>query len=387
MHLLMVNFEIEKLTLMQNRIFTYTILCLFFIFSSCASKVEKEEHEEENHSHSEVSIEPEIAKQFGVEYEIVTSGSFHDVIKTSGIIESSRSDINTISARRSGIITLSPGISIGSEVRANQSIASITSEGVQGGDLNQAAKANLEAAKAEYDRLKPLYEDRLVAASVFREAERAYNEAKALSGKVGNGASTVVVSPGEGTVQNLFVSSGDYVDVGNQIGIVVKNSNLMLRADLPVRESKHMGEISDAFIIPEGTQEIIKLSELNGRKVSGNIVSSENGFLPVYFSFTGNPLAFPGGYAEVFLICGERNGVISVPRDALVEIQGNKYAYVAEDDHDYEKRKVKTGASDGERIEILEGLSPGDKVVSKGASVIRMAEVSAIAPPAHTHSH
>ena len=79
--------------------------------------------------------------------------------------------------------------------------------------------------------------------------------------------------------------------------------------------------------------------------------------------------------------------MISVPRDALVEIQGNKYVYVAEDEDEYEKRLVKTGVSDGRRIEILQGLEEGDKVVSKGASIIRMAEVSAIAPPSHSHNH
>ena len=121
--------------------------------------------------------------------------------------------------------------------------------------------------------------------------------------------------------------------------------------------------------------------------MSGTTAPVSNGYIPVYFSFIGNPLSFPGGYAEVYLICGERKGVVSVPRGGLVEIQGNKYVYVAEDEDEYEKRLVKTGASDGERNEILEGLNEGDKVVSKGASIIRMAEISSIAPPAHSHSH
>ena len=40
-----------------------------------------------------------------------------------------------------------------------------------------------------------------------------------------------------------------------------------------------------------------------------------------------------------------------------------------------------------ERVEIKEGLKPGEEVVAKGASIIRMAEVSAVAPPSHTHNH
>lgn len=359
----------------------------FILLVSCSHSHKEEDEHDEDHHHSGIVLEPKRAKAFGIEYETVSPGTFHDVIKTSGVIEPSSSDLYSITARKSGIITLSNGIGIGSPVNSGERIASISAEGVQGGDVTQASIANLESAKAEYERLKPLYEEKLVTASVFKEAERVYNEAKALVGKGRNGSGEVLTSPAAGSIQNLFVKSGDFVDVGTPVAVIAKNSNLVLRADLPARESKHIGEISTANFIPEGADASISMNDVDGRKISGNTSSASNGYIPVYFSFTGNPLSFPGGYAEVYLICRERAEVISVPRDALVEIQGNKYVYVAEDEDEYEKRLVKTGASDGRRIEILQGLEEGDKVVSKGASIIRMAEVSAIAPPSHSHNH
>lgn len=366
---------------MKKCIYTLGIL----LFAACGSHEETHE-QDDDHAHSHEHIEAEHLMEFGVEEEIVTPGSFHHVIKVGGKIESSAADIHTVTATQSGIVTLAPDISLGTSVKTGQRIGSITTEGLQGGDVNKAAAGNLEAARSEYERLKPLYDDGLVTASVFREAERVYKEAQALAGKH-KGGSTVLTAPANGNIRTLYVTSGEFVDVGSPIVMISKNSNMVLRADLPARDASHLGELASANFIPEGSDEVVKLSELNGKRLSENIPAVENGYIPVYFSFMGNPLAYPGGYAEVFLLCGERHGVISVHRNALVEIQGNKYVYVNEEGHGYEKRLVKTGAGDGERVEVLEGLEPGERIVSKGASIVRMAEISAVAPPAHNHNH
>lgn len=370
----------------------FSILLVWGCHSDHQSHDEDHDHdhgevaEESSHHHEGLAIEPEQATEFGIEYETVEPVEFHDVIKTWGEVSVSTSDTYTVSAKKSGIVRLAEGVSQGVGVKAGGNLGSISAQGVQGGDVNQAAKANLEAARKEYERLKPLHEEGLVTTSQFREAERAYNEATALAGK-GEGGSSSLSTPMEGNILQLYVKSGDYVDVGAPIAQIGKSSNLMLTAYLPTREVKHLNELETANIFLEGGSELIKLSDHNGRKTSGNHTSTaSNGYIPVYFTFDGDGAMHPG-YAEVFLVCGSKENSLSVPRDALIEVQGNKYVYVKEGDHDYEKRAVATGASDGERIEITAGLYPGETVVSKGASIVRMVEISSIAPPAHTHNH
>lgn len=347
----------------------------------------EEAHEEGGHAAHGIELHAHQIEEFGIEFETIAPATFNDVIKTSGTIEASASDVFTATAKKSGVITLAPGISEGVHVKSGERIGTITSEGIEGGDVSQAAIANMEAAKAEYERLKPLFEDKLVTASAFREAERAYKEAQALAGKSGGGGSAVVVSPGEGSVLNLQVKSGEYVNAGTPVALIGKNSTQILKADLPAREAVHLPEIECANIVPESSGEVICIKDLDGKRISGNTSAGiSNGYVPVYFSFSGNYITTTAGYAEVYLICGDRQNVISVPKDALVEIQGNKYVYVQEDES-FEKRLVKTGATDGVRVEITGGLNPGEKIVSKGASIVRMAEISAVAPPAHTHNH
>ena len=347
------------------------------------------ENENESHFHNDgFTIKPEQAKNFGIEYEIVAPSAFHEVIKTGGAIEPAPSDLYTLTAKKSGIVTLEPGINRGVEVNAGARIASISSNGMEGGDVARAAVVNLQAAKAEYERLKPLFEDGLVTKSALQEAERAYKEAAALAGNNTPAGTVSVTSPMQGTITELLINSGESVEAGSPVAVVSKNSRLTLRADLPSRYSSRIPTIKSANFLPEGASEIVRLDDLGGSMASGNYMAgSNNGYIPVYFTFTGNPVSHPGGFAEVFLLGAERNDVVSVPRSALLEIQGNKYVYVVHDNDRYEKKIVATGASDGNRIEIKSGLEKGEKIVSKGASVVRMAENSAVAPPSHSHNH
>lgn len=344
-------------------------------------------HNEEAHEGHNINDHSHSDKGFTIDVETVTPGKFRDVIKTSGEIQASAADSYTISARKSGIVSLRSGVSEGMRVNAGETIGYISSQGVEGGDASQAAAANLKAAQAEYERLQPLYAEGLVTASTFREAQRAYEEAKAIAGShKGNGSSNLSTQK-SGILSSLMVKSGEYVDVGTPIAFVTESTRQVLKADLPSKSTSHLLHLDGANFITE-SGELVKLSEREGQRITkGAAGNSIQGYVPVYFSFLGDASTVSGGYVEVYLLCGEREGVISVPRTALVEIQGNKYVYVEDADHDYEKRLVKTGGSDGERVEITEGLKKGEKVVSKGASVVRMMEVSSVAPPAHTHNH
>ena len=56
-----------------------------------------------------------------------------------------------------------------------------------------------------------------------------------------------------------------------------------------------------------------------------------------------------------------------MPADALVSLNDEYYAYVVKDGGDtVERRKVKTGQSVDGRIQILEGVNEGEKVVIQG---------------------
>jgi len=69
-----------------------------------------------------------------------------------------------------------------------------------------------------------------------------------------------------------------------------------------------------------------------------------------------------------------RRGAVLAPERAVFSENGGDYAFVAAADaqgkYRAEKRLLKLGESDGESVEILEGLSPGELVVVEGKEFI-----------------
>ncbi|KAA6305865.1 Multidrug resistance protein MdtA, partial [termite gut metagenome] len=127
---------------------------------------------------------------------------------------------------------------------------------------------------------------------------------------------------------------------------------------------------------------------LNGRLLSFGKASDVTSFyIPITFEFNNTGEIIPGSFVEVYLLSTVQNNVISVPISALTEEQGLYFAYLQLEDEVYKKQEVVPGEDDGERVRILSGLKPGDRIVAKGVFQVKLAATSSIVPEAHTHSH
>ena len=78
--------------------------------------------------------------------------------------------------------------------------------------------------------------------------------------------------------------------------------------------------------------------------------------------------------------------ILAVPLSAVMEDYENHFVFIRTSHETYEKRNVKLGISDGEKVQILMGVSEGEWVVCKGAYQIKMSSVSSNIP-SHGHSH
>lgn len=79
----------------------------------------------------------------------------------------------------------------------------------------------------------------------------------------------------------------------------------------------------------------------------------------------GDRLLKPGMFAKIEIILSVHDNVLSIPSDAIGEIDSEKYVYVINGSA-ARKKKVKTGISQNNSVEILEGISANDDVVSVG---------------------
>lgn len=351
-------------------------------------EADKSEKTEKDHE-GLIVLSDEQLKQLKISTEEITASDFSDVMKVSGEITSRPGSDGIASARQSGIVHLTPGIAVGSQVAIGRVIASISAKGMAGGDPNEAARLAYNAAKREVDRLTPLHKEGIVTTRDYNEALARLDQAKAAMGNDNAGGGSVASAPVSGVITSISVVDGQFVEAGQPIATISSNSALSLRADLPENVAGFLPTITGARFRPSYSDEIVDLQSVDGKLLSPPTVSSAaNGYIPVYFTLPnagGNYIS--GSYCEVYLLGNTRSGVLSVPETSLSEQQGEYFVYREEMPGHFRKIPVTIGRSDGSRREILSGISAGDRIVARGTTFVRLAESSGAVPEGHSHSH
>lgn len=384
---------------MKNYILTGT-LCMFLL-GACGEHAH--EHGEEGHSHEEemhagekaghsdeIILAPEKAKAAGVEAETVRAGSFRNVIHTSGQVLAAQGEEATVVAASSGVVSFSRKVAEGMQVGKGTELLSVSAAHIQDGDPVQKAKVAYEKAKEEYERAQKLVSSQIVSQKDFAALREAYENARltyeALKpSKSGKGVS--VKSPIGGFIKTCLVKEGDYVTVGQPLMTVTQTRRLVLKAEVSERYYAQLSQVVSANFQTPYNNKVYSLENLEGKLLSfGKSSGDTSYYVPVTFEFDNRGDMVPGSFVEVYLLSGERSGVLSLPLSALTEEQGVYFVYLKLDEECYKKQEVKLGTSDGSRVEILSGVKDGDTVVTRGAIHVKLASASN-AIPAHTHNH
>lgn len=173
-------------------------------------------------------------------------------------------------------------------------------------------------------------------------------------------------APFAGTVIKRHLTPGEVVDESQQAYIIADLTTVWLELgiypkDLSlVRESQHVEVSNDCGDKALGT--ILRLSPVidtdtaRGRAIA--VIDNEKGCWR------------PGGYVTSRVIIGKVNAEVLVPQEAVIRIDNQDYIFVAHPTG-FEKRSVSKGRSDGQNLEIVTGLKPGEEYVAKNAIVLK----------------
>ncbi len=369
-----------------------SILTCVICLSSCSNhhdKDHKHNHDEKKHNHteSEIILPTSEAKRFGVTTQIIKPQSFNSVIKVSGQIINTPTDISTISATTPGIISFPKGIINGEKVNKGQTIALIKSSTITGGNPNTAARVTMEAARKEVERLTPLLADGIVTRREYNAAVAAYESARAAYSPTAS--SGRISTPIDGVIIQLLVNPGEFVEVGTPIATVSKNAALTLQADLPEKYRMISSQIIGANIRTTYNNIWINIDSLDGHRINTptDMSTTVAGYIPIYFTLQNNGSLSAGSFVDICLLSNSTDNVIAIPTQAIIELQGSYFAYIKVSDHGYIKKKIIPGTSNGLLTSIKNGLNAGDEVVVDGAITIRLAESSGSIPSGHNHNH
>ena len=357
-----------------------------------------EEHAGHNHEskatkHSDEIIFPKAqAAKTTFEVREIQPASFNQVVKTTGQVLAAPGDEAVIVATSNGVVSFSSNkLTEGTKVQKGQSLFQISSKDIAEGDYYTKVKATYEAAKASYDRAEALVKDKIISQKEFESTKLEFENAKTAYNAVSNNKTAKGVSvnaPINGHMKNILVKEGEYITVGQPLATVSQNQRLVLRAEVSQRYYNAMQSVKSANFKTPYDNKVYSLEDLNGRLLSFGKTSNENSFfIPVSFEFDNKGEVIPGSFVEVYLISAPIENTLSIPVSALTNEMGIHYVYVQIDEEGYRKQEVALGANNGKEVQIIKGLHPGDRVVTKGAYQVKMASASGAIPHGHSHEH
>jgi cobalt-zinc-cadmium efflux system membrane fusion protein len=79
----------------------------------------------------------------------------------------------------------------------------------------------------------------------------------------------------------------------------------------------------------------------------------------------------PEMFARLHVQVGESTPLLVIPREAVLVEDGKQFVYVVEGADQYVKREVKVSTISPDTVRVLEGLTSGQRIVTKGAVLIR----------------
>ncbi len=316
-------------------------------------------------------------------------------VRSMALVEPVPSGERTLAATVAGKVTiLDPHIAIGSPIAAGKSLFRIDASGVAEGDMKLRiadAQAEYARAKREYDRINAMMADKLATASELSQARADYERAAALLSSLrknfGGGAQSVA-SPIAGFLRSIDVTNGQWVEAGQPLATVTSSSMVQLTARIPSRYSADLKNISGAMLLTASGGAPISLDELNGRILShASGVEAGSAMVPVVMEITNSLDLIPGTYVETMIRFGRGKQSIAIPRSAIVEEMGSTFVMVQINPELFEKRQVDLGTTDGYFYEVTSGLRPGERIVSKGAPIVKLSQGAGTLDAHSGHAH
>lgn len=316
---------------------------------------------------------PCTAAQPAVPTAVVEASGAEQVYVADGRVEAIRQ--STVASQVPGRI-MALGAKAGDRVKAGQMLVRIDQRAaVQQVAASEAqaaaAQAQLEAARKEYERSERLYQKRYISQAAMEQAESRFKaaQAQARAQLAQAGVATTqttfhtLSAPYAGVVSEVTAELGDMAVPGKPLLTLHDPTALRVVAALPERyvtALKTGAPVTMEFPgAPESsrTQIARSVTVMPTRDPATHTVQ-------VRLALPPDADLAPGGYARARLPLAATSAdrLLTVPAQAVVTRAELRAVYVADANGGFHLRQVRLGRSVGDRVVVLAGLKPGERV-------------------------
>ncbi len=250
----------------------------------------------------------------------------------------------------------------GDDVKEGQVLARLDGDRLRL-ELNESA-ARLRKMERDFERNEDLREKGLLSEGDF---EKLKYDLEALRASY-NLASleldyTQIRAPIDGVISERYIKRGNTIEVGEPLYRVTSFEPLVAYLHVPEREYRQ---------IAAGQPVAIDIDALAGQRIIAAVtrvspvVDPQTGTFKITIEIRDSERRIkPGMFGRMSIVYDRHVNVLQVPRSAIIEELGSESVFVVEDGKAV-KRAVKTGYGESGMIEISEGLTDDDNVITVG---------------------
>ncbi|MCJ7501171.1 efflux RND transporter periplasmic adaptor subunit [bacterium] len=240
--------------------------------------------------------------------------------------------------------------------------------------VNQIAidskKLSYESTEREYTKQQSVFEKGGITLSEVKNAEKAqidarynYENAKISLAKL------EIRAPFSGIIVNLpHFTSGQWVEINTEVATMMDYSRLYAELTLPGKEMDHI-QRNQNVAVSNYSQDKQKL-EGTVTEISPAIDPTSRMFKIKIETANKDLLLKPGMFVRADIIIQEKQDVIVIPKDIILDRRGYKTVYVVQRGIALERR-LELGIETSDSVEVVKGLDPGDSLIIEGFETLR----------------
>ena len=263
----------------------------------------------------------------------------------------------------------------GQKVKKGQVLAKID----DGGLSQQLTQMQIQAdlAKTTYERQARLWEQNIGSEIQFLQAKSNYEaQEEAVKQMKQQIAKATVTAPFSGTIDEIIADEGNNVSPGAQLIRLINLSNMYIEADVPER---FIADVTNGKTV-EIYFPVLGKSMNSKVRQAGNFINAANRTFRIEVDVPEQ-----GGYIKPNLTAKLRindysnSQAVLIPQNIISEdAMGQQYVYAIDDIKNQTGKVsrviIKTGKTQGDVIEVTEGLEPGTNLIQEGARSVKQGQ-------------
>jgi cobalt-zinc-cadmium efflux system membrane fusion protein len=376
--------------IMKKTLLGVMVLVFLVSFSSCGEG-EEANHEEETHEKKDANlVQLKSTETANIRIEEVSLRSLENVLQVPGNVQFNENKLAHVGSRVPGRV-VEVRASLGDKVKQGDSLAIIDSTELGTAQSEYLkAKANFLAQEKAYERAKKLLEGKAISLGEYQKREAEYMtvraEFKAAEDKlhllglseaevkhIGSehviNSKVAVRAPFSGTVVERHATLGEVIEPAANLFTLADLSTLWVIADLPEK---------DITLAKTGLPVEIKVSSYPDEVFKGTVAYIADQIDPSTRTVkvrteVDNSLGKlkPEMFATIFITTQIMSDVLAIPQEAVQTDGNKKIVFIDKGNGGFEKREVSLGNQVDSFYQVVSGVKPGERIVTKGSFLLK----------------